>query len=354
MKRKIFMIFLLAGLLVSALSLAAFADGEVWIQGHNLKLTDHVSMIYYVGAEDLPDGATVGVAIYRSQKESYTKATADTLLETVGGTECGFSKFYYEGLADYEMTDVLYAKPYYTLGGNVIYGALDSYSVLQYAMEQTGKTGYVPNASLASTLEWLLSEGAKAQIAQGYKTNCLPTGNFGYLLLDGAVLPDGVSQDGCFEVDFSVTLTGIGGVMGWYKDGVRVGSGHSLTVTVTAEPQTYTAVCEEHDFVATLVSPATCTEPAIYQSVCTCGQTNGEPYTSGNALGHIEVVDPAVAATCTETGLTAGTHCSRCGAVLIGWSGASSTNFRATKWKYFMTRWWKSMFRVTLAKRNSN
>ena len=35
------------------------------------------------------------------------------------------------------------------------------------------------------------------------------------------------------------------------------------------------------------------------------------------ALGHKEVVDPAKAATCTETGLTEGKHCETCGEVLI-------------------------------------
>ncbi len=35
------------------------------------------------------------------------------------------------------------------------------------------------------------------------------------------------------------------------------------------------------------------------------------------ALGHTEVIDEAVAATCTETGLTEGSHCSACGTVLV-------------------------------------
>ena len=53
---------------------------------------------------------------------------------------------------------------------------------------------------------------------------------------------------------------------------------------------------------------ATCTEQAICE-VC------GKAY--GKALGHTVVVDEAVAPTCTETGLTEGSHCSECDEVLV-------------------------------------
>jgi len=62
-------------------------------------------------------------------------------------------------------------------------------------------------------------------------------------------------------------------------------------------------------------SPATCTQPAT----CSCGATQG------TALGHNEVVDSAVAPTCTSEGKTEGKHCSRCNTVLVAQSTIPAT-----------------------------
>ena len=67
---------------------------------------------------------------------------------------------------------------------------------------------------------------------------------------------------------------------------------------------------------ASVVTAPTCTEDGYTTYTCSaCNDTY-----RGNeveALGHTEVTDAAKAATCTETGLTEGKHCSVCGEVII-------------------------------------
>ena len=74
--------------------------------------------------------------------------------------------------------------------------------------------------------------------------------------------------------------------------------------------------CEQLDMLKDLLNPAcqhsggtaTCLDPAVCEL---CGKSYGE------ALGHTEVVDKAVAATCTTAGKTEGKHCSVCNEVTV-------------------------------------
>lgn len=86
----------------------------------------------------------------------------------------------------------------------------------------------------------------------------------------------------------------------------------SNPVTVVLPSST---LCAEHTFLDSTVSP-TCESPGGIRHTCAvCGYTYTE--ITSNATGHTVVTDPAIAPTCTESGLTEGQHCSVCGEVLV-------------------------------------
>ena len=112
----------------------------------------------------------------------------------------------------------------------------------------------------------------------------------------------------------------------------------SVTVTVTAHTGdtatcTDKAVCSvcgmeygelaPHVFdqkVATaeyLASEATCTQKATYYYSCVCGEKDTETFEYGELAAHTAAEIPAVEATCTQSGMTAGSKCSVCGEILV-------------------------------------
>lgn len=82
-------------------------------------------------------------------------------------------------------------------------------------------------------------------------------------------------------------------------------------------------ISHEHSYYGTVTSESTCTKKGSIKYTCDCGDS----YTEEMPLkSHNEVTDYGKAATCTETGLTDGSHCSVCQKVLVAQSEIPKTN----------------------------
>ena len=118
------------------------------------------------------------------------------------------------------------------------------------------------------------------------------------------------------QVDPTCTTAGVKahkkceGCIKYFIDGVEV-TAADLVISAT-----------DHSHTAKVTDP-TCTEMGYTTHTCHCGHSYTDNYVA--AKGHTEVVDAAVAPTCTATGLTEGKHCSVCNAVLVAQNVVSAT-----------------------------
>jgi hypothetical protein len=95
----------------------------------------------------------------------------------------------------------------------------------------------------------------------------------------------------------------------------------------TMAPEVTTEPPHTHSFGSWVVAEAaTCTKAGVEERSCACGEKETK---SIAALGHTEVVDKAVAPTCTSAGKSEGKHCSVCNTVTV-----KQTEIKATDHSY--------------------
>lgn len=91
--------------------------------------------------------------------------------------------------------------------------------------------------------------------------------------------------------------------------------------------------CPGHEYEYVTIREATCTQDGVEVKQCkNCDWQLTDNKIVHKKLGHVVVEDPAVDPTETEEGLTAGSHCSRCGAVLEPQQVVPALQPRTDKW----------------------
>ena len=144
-----------------------------------------------------------------------------------------------------------------------------------------------------------------------------------------AYYPESLDSDSSWKK--SGALSGYGGTLNWkpwYTLGDNLFCEHVLEDTVVPPTCTWGYTLHKcacgysyrtdfepgcgHDMITDAAVPATCTETGLTEgSHCSrCDYKIAQEVTP--KLGHDMITDAAVPATCTETGLTEGSHCSRC------------------------------------------
>lgn len=232
------------------------------ITATNLSFDDSVYIKYAVAFDkskvNIDD---VHMLIWLEPKDEYTKGTHlieldNAGIEKIDGVDCII--FEYSGLSASQMTDVVYARAYVEIGGEVCYSDAKKYSILQYAYSMMGKTSAPSDdEKLIALLEDMLSYGELAQRYTDYKLDSLATDDFYQIKIAGGLLNDGFNH-GLYKTGETVTINapetsnGAQFVAWRKKDGTFVSSNATETVTVGTANEVYFAVYEVADSSANL------------------------------------------------------------------------------------------------------
>lgn len=108
-------------------------------------------------------------------------------------------------------------------------------------------------------------------------------------------------------------------------------------VCVLAAVLGFTA-CKEEEHVHTFsewetMAEATCFSHGMQKRSCECGHVE---YGTTQTLEHTPVVDAAIDATCTSHGMTEGSHCSVCNAIIVPQTQTEKLEHTYSEWKTYI------------------
>ena len=109
----------------------------------------------------------------------------------------------------------------------------------------------------------------------------------------------------------------------------------AVTIAILAAVSllTFTACKCNHEWSEwTILTAATCKTDGV--KTRKCSKCDVEESNKIEAIGHDEIIDEAVAATCTETGLTEGKYCGRCYKVLVEQEEVKALGHEFTVYNY--------------------
>ncbi len=140
-----------------------------------------------------------------------------------------------------------------------------------------------------------------------------------FVNLESVVIPRSVAQIGSYSFGYCINLTDVyylGTEEEWNSiimgDTFNIGGsdiplGNSYNEQLDNATKHYDY--HVHDYNVSTTVP-TCTEQGYTTYTCECGDSYIDDYV--DALGHDMIIDEAIAPDCVNTGLTEGSHCSRC------------------------------------------
>ncbi len=138
----------------------------VAVSGAAMAPADSLDVHFYVVAKTTFPTSDVGIYLFRERPADFAAARADAVRLPLTQNQNGVYRYTYGGIAAKEMTDTVFAVPYYRENGEEKLGAPYTFSVRDYLLRLYGE-----DARRNALISDLLAYGGAAQRYFGYRTD---------------------------------------------------------------------------------------------------------------------------------------------------------------------------------------